>query len=582
MKTKNSNTHPKQIRDIKCAIQDYAAVLDSVNDAIFMYESNEPGPPGKFIYVNDAALELTEYSRAELMELTPVDITAALSIDDFKLLRSEFIKTGRLMKEVMFETKTGRKIPAEINVRRTNIEGRNVGLTVARNITDRLEAKAKLRETEDKYRTHFEYINDVILSIDADFRVTSVSPSIEKHLGYTPDEFVGKYVHDCLHVFQPESLNRAIHNISRLLSGEKLPVNSYGFLTKDGKEVFAEIQGTPLIRDGKVTGLVSVVRNITERKEAENGLKESELRYRHLINHVPVGIVEVDVVNDRFIDVNDVICSYVEYSRDELLSMKVSSLFTEESVKVMHQRIRAFSRGENLPADVEYKLRTKSGAIIWVLSHMRHVVKEGKLTRTTGIVYDINHRKLIEEKLRIISQKLENDLVEKTTELKSLNNESIAKKGELDRIKHEYESVRQQVIENKSALSILAKNMEHVHHETENQILLELRKILLPVMQRLRSDKRLGFFANEFDSIINYLDAKTSKHAERTRILYSLTPAELQIATQIGHEMKSEEIASYLNVSINTVKTHRKNIRKKLGLQDSKTNLVAFLKSHLP
>lgn len=582
MKTKNNNTRPKQIRDGISMLEDFETILNSMNEAVFITGSGDNKLPGKFIYVNDTAVKLTEYSRTELMQLTPMDTSPSHSVHEFSSFRTELEDTGKITKEAVITTKTGREIPVEVTARLGIIEGKIVSISFARNITDRVEEKAKLRETEDKYRTQFENIHDVIYTIDTDLLITSVSPSVEKFLRYTPDEFVGKYVHDCLHVFQPEYRDQAIQNLSRGLSGEKMPTSVYGMITKDGKEVFAEIQGTTLIRDGKVAGSISVMRDVTDRVETQNALQKSEQRYRHLMNHLPVGIVEVDVINDRFIDINDIICSYLEYSKDELLRMNVTSLFTEESLKILKQRIRAFNEGEESPAEIEYKFRTKSGATIWVLYHMRNVVKEGRLLRTTGIVYDINERKLMEEKLQIRSQELENDLSEKISELKNLNNDFIAKKGELDRIKHEYESVRQQVIENKSALSILAKNMEHAHHETENQILLELRKILLPVLRRLRNDKRLGFFANEFDSIINYLDDKTSKHVERTRILYSLTPAELQIASQIGHGMKSEEIAAYLNVSVNTVKTHRKNIRKKLGLNDSKTNLVAFLKSHLP
>ncbi|MCX5850645.1 MAG: PAS domain S-box protein [Deltaproteobacteria bacterium] len=581
MKTKNSNTHPKQIMDIKCIIQDHAAVLNSVNDAIFMYESVESGPPGKFIYVNDAAVTLTEYSRAELMKLAPIDISAHLTVDDFELFRSEVMKTGRFQKEVTFATKTGQKIPVELKAIRTVIEGRNVGLAIARDITERVEAKARMRETEDRYRTHFENIHDVIYSVGADLIVTSVSPSIERFLGYTPDEFTGKPAHNLLYVFQPEYRDKAIQNLSLLLSGSKNLANVYGLITKDGKKVFAEIQGTPLIRDGIVTGSISVVRDITERKKAEDQLKESEQRYRYLAKNVPVGVMEVDLINDRFIQVNDELCEMSGYTKDELLATPTSLFFNEESMTVRKQRLDAVAKGENVSDDVEYRLRCKDGEFKWFLVKIRHAMQEGRLVGGTAIMYDITERKSREEKIQNRFQELENDLKEKMRELNDTNLVLLSKKGELDRITSEHELIRQQVIENKNAIATLAKNMEQIHHEAETQIMMDLKKVQLPILERMKSDRKLESYKNDVDFLIRQFSSQSSLSSEKAHIIYSLTPAELQIASQIGRGMSSEEIAAYLNISLNTVKTHRKNIRKKLGLIDSKENLFSFLKPHL-
>ncbi|MCK7489746.1 MAG: PAS domain S-box protein [Anaerotruncus sp.] len=110
--------------------------------------------------------------------------------------------------------------------------------------------------------------------IGTDFNILNVSPSVEKLLGYKAEDFIGRPVSDLRHIFTPESFERAIANISKMLKGEKIPIATYTFVAKDGTLKHIEIHGSPLIRDGQVAGTISVARDITERKRHRGGTEE--------------------------------------------------------------------------------------------------------------------------------------------------------------------------------------------------------------------------------------------------------------------------------------------------------------------
>ena len=139
---------------------------------------------------------------------------------------------------------------------------------VITDITERKKAEDALKKSEEKYRLHFENATDVIYSVDTEFKILSISPSVKKTLGYEPEELIGRKFQD-LNIVSPDYLETAFTDTMRVLSGESISASVYEFITKDGSRRFGEVSGSPLISDGKVVAIVSVARDITERKKAE-------------------------------------------------------------------------------------------------------------------------------------------------------------------------------------------------------------------------------------------------------------------------------------------------------------------------
>ena len=152
-------------------------------------------------------------------------------------------------------------------------------------ILDKETANQQLRISVEESRLQFENISDVVFMIGADFNILSISPSVEKLLGYKAEDFIGRPASDLRHIFTSGSFERAIANVSKMLKNERIPATIYTFVAKDGTLRHIEIHGSPLIRNGQVAGTISVARDITERKLMEDKLRHEEQRFRAFVEH---------------------------------------------------------------------------------------------------------------------------------------------------------------------------------------------------------------------------------------------------------------------------------------------------------
>jgi PAS domain S-box-containing protein len=243
-------------------------------------------------------------------------------------------------------------------------------------IVDLEIANRDLKRLEERYRIIFENATDVIYMIDTDLKVLSVSPVVERILGYKPQYFIGRPVTDLANILMPESFEQAVADTVLILKGETISATIYRFIAKDGTIKYGEVSGSPVMRDGKIIGMISVARDITRRKLAEEALRESEEKYRELVKYAPAGIYEVNYETGRFISVNDVMCEYTGYTKDELLNTNVYNLMTDESQKLMVERFEKLSAGEKMPQAVEYCIRTKGGEKLWTLLNARYIYEE--------------------------------------------------------------------------------------------------------------------------------------------------------------------------------------------------------------
>jgi PAS domain S-box-containing protein len=164
-------------------------------------------------------------------------------------------------------------------------------------ISERRQAQQALAESEEKYRLIFENSVDVIYSISRELRIIDVSPSIEGALGYSPSEVVGKPIGE-LDLITPESLERAFADIMLILGGTSIPTASYTFIAKDGRMHYAEVSGAPLRQGGEVVGIISVARDITDRKQAEEERRVLEERLHRAERLEALGILAGGVAHD--------------------------------------------------------------------------------------------------------------------------------------------------------------------------------------------------------------------------------------------------------------------------------------------
>lgn len=153
----------------------------------------------------------------------------------------------------------------------------------------RRQAVRALEESEEKYRLHFENAFDIIFSIDHNYRIISISPSVERILEYKPEELMGKPFQE-LKIFPPEYLSKILSDTKRILAGNRIASSEYEFIAKNGTRKFCEVSGAPMVRDGKVVATVSVARDITERLRAERSLEAANRSINEFVTRVSHGI----------------------------------------------------------------------------------------------------------------------------------------------------------------------------------------------------------------------------------------------------------------------------------------------------
>jgi len=160
-----------------------------------------------------------------------------------------------------------------------------------RDITDRKRTEQALLEGEEKYRNLVENINDVVYILDPKGFFIYISPIVESVTGFSPEEVVGKHMSDFMY---HEDMPILYDQFKRLLSGQKAPILEYRFLKKSGEVCWGRTSNRPKFKDGAVESVHGLFTDITERKQAEEALKESERLMSDIINFLPDATIVID------------------------------------------------------------------------------------------------------------------------------------------------------------------------------------------------------------------------------------------------------------------------------------------------
>jgi len=142
------------------------------------------------------------------------------------------------------------------------------------------------------------------------------------------------------------------------------------------------------------------------RNRFERELKESEERYRELVNNVPAGIYEIDFNRTGIINVNDVMCAYTGYSREEFMALDPLELFSGESLGHFVERGRRLFAGDRILEATEYEIRRKDGSTFWVRSHSKTIYERGVPVKATMVLHDISEVKKLEEEKKQLQESL--------------------------------------------------------------------------------------------------------------------------------------------------------------------------------
>lgn len=275
-------------------------------------------------------------------------------------------------------------------------------------ITKLKKAEEALRKSEEKYRELVENANTIILRMDREGRVTFFNEFAQKFFGYTEEEILGKHVVGTI-VPERESTGRDLRTLLDDIckNPEKYLYNINENVKKNGERVWIAWANRVLTdENGKAIGVLSIGTDITARKRAEEALKESEERYRSLVNNSPDGIFVIDF-KGRLLSVNKAMTKVLGYSREELLSMTIWDFIGKKQKPLYEKRIRRLKKGETVLEPAEYEVKARNGKTYLVEIRSVPYRKGGKIIGLQGIARDITERKKMEAKLKKYSERLE-------------------------------------------------------------------------------------------------------------------------------------------------------------------------------
>lgn len=257
-----------------------------------------------------------------------------------------------------------------------------------------------LKNSEFRYRRLFEAAQDGILILDAKTgMIEDVNLYLIKMLGYSREEFIKKKLWEVGAFKDIESSKDAFEALqeNEYIRYEDLPLKA-----KDGRLIQVEfVSNVYLVDDEKV--IQCNIRNITERKQAEDALRESETKFRRLVEHLPT-VIYINPVDDaRFtLYVSPQIKTLLGYTSEEWLSdskLWVKTLHSEDLEKVLAQVSRTDHNNE--PFDMEYRMINRDGILVWVHDQATLVTDlESKHQYWQGIMLDITEKKQAEERIR--------------------------------------------------------------------------------------------------------------------------------------------------------------------------------------
>ncbi len=271
-----------------------------------------------------------------------------------------------------------------------------------RDVTERVRAEEQLRASEERLRQFVETAQDLIYYADTEGRFTYVNPTGVRMMKYEEHELLGRHYLTLIHRdYQP----LATELYQRQLA-ERTPNTYFEFpsVTKDGREIWVGQHVQLVYVHGEFAGVQAIARDITRQKAAEDRLRESELRYRSLIQGAAYGIYR-STMDGRILDANPALARMLGYeSVNELMTHNMGDLYRDPRDRTdiieRHQR----NEGDVQTADVEWK--RKDGGLIIARIAARAVAFGDGLHCFEGIVEDITAKRELEEQLRQ-AQKME-------------------------------------------------------------------------------------------------------------------------------------------------------------------------------
>ncbi|MEQ9373370.1 MAG: PAS domain S-box protein [Coleofasciculus chthonoplastes F3-SA18-01] len=347
------------------------------------------------------------------------------SIWDKQLPFWNLVKKAQTVNDLRYtiERDDGRRVLLAINgTSLFNQAGQLKGVVFAiDNVTERVKAEEELRQSEERFRTVANFTYDWEYWLNPEGQFLYVSPSCERITGYCADEFI-QDASLLESIIYPEDRDKFVQHGCATAVTQRVSGIDFRILTKTGElRWISHICQSVHSAEGRWLGIRASNRDITERKQAEEALRESEKRFRSLFNQVSVGILQA-TLSGHFLWVNQKFTDVVKYSAEELRNKTCKDITHPDDVEQELSCLEQLLAGEIDTFSREKRYLRKDGAEVWVnLSGSLIRNSQGEPKSYIGVVQDISDRKQAQADL----QHLNEQLTGRVNELGSRNREMV-------------------------------------------------------------------------------------------------------------------------------------------------------------
>lgn len=433
-------------------------------------------------------------------------------------------------------------------------DGKTLLYVAVIDITQQKLAEERLWERNKYINSLFTFASEPIAVWDASLRLTMVNPAVEKLTGYSADELVGQPVRL---LFSSDLAEFLTSGAQFSIEGQQLAsLEEVTMYPVSGAVRFISWTSAPVYADDgqTVLSIIAQGQDITERIQIEHGLHVASSGFE-----AQLGMLIIDL-DSRVVRVNGAFSRLTDYSRDEVVGWPICSLFgpIHENDSFFRDLWNTVNREHYWQGELrDFRKNGESSPVLMTITAV--FGGHGQVTHYVGSFVDISAQKEAETLLQNRQLQLEK-LVEQTV-------------AELNQLKEE-------TTEANTALKVMIKLREAEALEAKRNLLLELQQEVMPFLRKLErasSDSKQIRLLSTLDANLQRLVTSYGCTMGISSLYRNLTPKEIQVACMVREGLPTKVIAATLSISPETVSIHRKNIRKKLGLETKADNLRSYL-----
>ena len=404
--TQDINQRKLLERRIEESERRYRGLYDSSPISLTVTDSS-----GVILDINSATEKIFGFKKSEVIgeKYFNLGIYSPEQVERFKKDYKESLK-GKKISPMELQIKRKDGTIAWLNIQNSLKKIGNEFLIegITQDITERKTAEQKLIESEEKYRNLADSLPEVIFEIDLSYNITYTNSIASKIFGYSNEEFKkGMKISQFL-TFNDKEL--VLKQTQQIFEGEYVKPLVLKLKRKDGTTFFAEIHASRIFKENSVSGVRCIIHDITDLKNTQEKIKESEETYRLLSENAHDLITVID---------NDLKIDYInEQAHKRLMGFSSEDLIGKKALFFVHPEdqefiITAFDKGDG---SIETRIRNKNGRYIWMETSGRFYKNRDGKNYVLTISRDISERKEAAQKL-IESEKKYKDLANSLPEI---------------------------------------------------------------------------------------------------------------------------------------------------------------------